>query len=292
VYAWGRNVFGQLGDGTTTHRTTPTRITFSGFQVGETIESVNAGTSHSLAVTTSGRVYAWGSNANGRLGDGTTTDRTSPTRITFSGLQGGETIESVNAGASHSLAVTWNGRVYAWGHNADGQLGDGTTTHRTTPTLITFNGLTIGENIHTVIAGGWNSLAVTTSGRVYAWGWNSNGQLGDGTTTDRTSPTLITFSGLKGGETIESVNAGFHHSLAVTTNGRVYAWGSNGNGRLGDGTTTNRKTPTIIITNSIKTVLPEATNTIPLAQNLFAPKAHVSLTIFETFLQKTFKNKV
>jgi len=248
VNAWGLNSNGQLGDGTTTLRNTPTLITFSGLQGGETIESVNVGFSHSFAVTTNGRVYAWGRNLFGQLGNGTTTDRISPTLITFTGLQIGETIESVNAGDSHSLAVTTNGRVYAWGRNSSTQLGDGTTIDRTTPTLITFSlsGLQDGETIKSVNAGSDHSLAVTTNGRVYAWGLNGNGQLGDGTIIQRYRPTLIAFTGLESGETIQSIDGGFYYSLGVTSNGKVFAWGRNQFGQLGDGTIIQRNSPTLI----------------------------------------------
>jgi uncharacterized repeat protein (TIGR02543 family) len=245
IYAWGLNDYGQLGDGTTTNRTTPTLISFTGLQSGETIQSVGAGGQHSLAVTTSGRVYGWGNNAFGQLGDGTYL-HTTPTLISFTGLQSGETIQSVGAGHYHSLAVTTSGRIYSWGFNNYGQLGDATTTNRTTPTLISFTGLQSGETIQSVEAGYFHSIAVTTSGRVYVWGNNAFGQLGDGTTTNQTTPTLISFTGLQSGETIQSVEGGLYHSLSVTTSGRVFAWGEGGAGALGDGTTTNRNRPTLI----------------------------------------------
>jgi alpha-tubulin suppressor-like RCC1 family protein len=279
VYAWGWNGQGQLGDGTTTQRDLPTLITFNGLQVEETIGSVVAGSSHSLAVTTKGRVYAWGYNYFGQLGDGTTTQRNTPTLITLNGRQWGETIRSVNAGYDHSFALSTNGRVYAWGRNSNGQLGDQTTVQRFRPSLISFSELQTGETIGSVNAGYDHSLAVTTNGRVYAWGSNGSGQLGDGTTRQRNTPTLITLNGRQGGEIIGSVNAGYEHSFGLTTNGSVYAWGWNGS-QLGDGTIINRKIPTIIITNSLKTVLPEEDN------------PNFSLTIFETFLQKAFKGNL
>jgi uncharacterized repeat protein (TIGR02543 family) len=202
------------------------------------------GGAHSLAVTSTGRVYAGGWNGVGQLGDGTTTNRSSPTLITFAALQTGETIQSVNAGGgAHSLAVTSTGRVYAWGLNEQGQLGDGTTTNRSTPTLITFTGLQTGETIQNVDAGQLHSLAITTTGSVYTWGLNEHGQLGYGTTTNRSSPTRRTSFGLTFRETIQSVSAGQVNSLAITTTGRVFAWGWNGSGQLGDGTTTNRLWP-------------------------------------------------
>jgi alpha-tubulin suppressor-like RCC1 family protein len=246
LYAWGANGSGQLGNGTTTSRNTPTLINVPNLQSGETIAQVTAGSSHSLAVTTQGRVYAWGYNVAGQLGDGTTTDRYTPTLINVPNLQSGETIAQVTAGSVHSLAVTTQGRVYAWGYNDYGQLGNGTTTSRNTPTLINVPNLQSGETIAQVTAGYYHSLAVTTQGRVYAWGYNDYGQLGNGTTTSRNTPTLINVPSLQSGETIAQVTAGSVHSLAFTTQGHVYAWGSNGSGRLGDGTTTNRYTPTLI----------------------------------------------
>jgi uncharacterized repeat protein (TIGR02543 family) len=246
VYAWGANGLGQLGDGTYNDRLTPTLINVPSLQSGETIAQVTAGYYHTLAVTTQGRVYAWGSNGSGRLGDGTTTSRNTPTLINVPNLQSGETIAQVTAGSVHSLAVTTQGRVYAWGYNGSGQLGDGTYNDRLTPTLIHVPNLQSGETIAQVTAGSSHSLAVTTQGRVYAWGSNWAGQLGDGTYNNRSTPTLINVPNLQSGETIAQVTAGDSHSLAVTTQGRVYAWGSNGSGQLGDGTRTDRYTPTLI----------------------------------------------
>jgi alpha-tubulin suppressor-like RCC1 family protein len=246
VYAWGRNEYGKLGDGTTTDRNTPRLINVPNLQSRESIAHVSAGSSHSLAVTTQGRVYAWGWNGYGQLGDGTYNDRLTPTLINVPNLQSGETIAQVTAGSVHSLAVTTQGRVYAWGYNVDGQLGDGTYNDRLTPTLINVPNLQSGETIAQVTAGYYRSFAVTTQGRVYAWGWNGYGQLGDGTYNDRLTPTLINVPNLQSGETIAQVTAGSVHSLAVTTQGRVYAWGYNGEGQLGDGTYNDRLTPTLI----------------------------------------------
>jgi len=222
VWSWGNNAYGQLGDGTTTARTTPMQVSgLSG------VVSVGAGSTHSLAVKSDGTVWSWGDNGSGRLGDGTTTTRTAPVQV--SGLSG---VVSVGAGGSHSLAVKSDGTVWAWGDNAYGQLGDGTTTTRTTPVQV--SGL---SGVVSVGAGSSHSLAVKADGTVWAWG-NNSGRLGDGTTTNRAAPVQV--SGLSG---VVSVGAGGSHSLAVKSDGTVWAWGNNGSGRLGDGTTTTRTTP-------------------------------------------------
>jgi uncharacterized repeat protein (TIGR02543 family) len=260
VYAWGRNDYGQLGDDTTTNRSTPTLISFdgpNGLNDGETIRNVVADQDHSLAVTTTGRLYTWGRNNSGQLGDDTLVDNSTPTLISF---PGGETMRNVAAGIEHSLAVTTSGQVYAWGSNLRGQLGKTTIVNPKTPNLISFdgpNGLNDGETVRDVVAGGEYSHAVTTNGRVYSWGLNNRGQLGDGTSgtsqnqniANKSTPTLISFdgpNGLNDGETIKNVDIGILHSVAVTTTGRVFGWGANFAYHLGDGTTTTRSTPTLI----------------------------------------------
>jgi uncharacterized repeat protein (TIGR02543 family) len=246
VYAWGGNGSGQLGDGTTANNSTSTLIIFPGLQVGETIEQISTGSAHSLAVTSTGRLYAWGRNNIGQLGDGTTVNKLIPTLISFTGLEAGEMIEQVNASLSYSIALTTNGRVYAWGGNGGGQLGDGTADNKLIPTLISFTGLEVGEKIKHVSSIGNHNLAITTNDRLFAWGRNNAGQLGDGTTVDKYTPTLIPFTGLEVGETIEQISTGGSHSLVLTTNGRVYAWGWNSEGQLGDGTGDNKLIPTLI----------------------------------------------
>jgi uncharacterized repeat protein (TIGR02543 family) len=247
LFTWGRNTSGQLGDGTTTQRNSPVEIT-AGLNLisGETITQVSLGSSHSSALTSSGRLFTWGYNYYGQLGDGTTTDRNLPTNITARfNLSVGETITQVSLGISLSSALTSSGRLFTWGSNSFGQLGDGTTTDRNLPTNITarFN-LSVGETIHQVTLGGAHSSLLTSRGRLFIWGFNTDGRLGVGTTTDRSTPTEINARfNLNEGETIALVSLGDGHSSAATSTGRLFTWGSNGNGQLGDGTTTQRNSP-------------------------------------------------
>lgn len=193
--------------------------------------ALSSGSAHTLLATPGGLLYAWGENANGRLGDGTLTDRSTPTLI--STLTG---VTAVSAGTQHSLAVTVDGRVFAWGYNSSGRLGDGTSTTRNRPVPIT--SLT---SIVSVAAGDSHSLALTADGRVYAWGSGTSGRLGLGSTTSYNIPMLV-----PGLANVIEIAAGTSHSLAVTSSGQLYAWGANGSSRLGDGTTTNRTSPTLI----------------------------------------------
>jgi alpha-tubulin suppressor-like RCC1 family protein len=165
---------------------------------------VSAGYRYGLGVTASGIAYAWGWGNNGRLGDGTTTDRSSPVSVIGSITDWAQ----VSAGKEHSLGVTNAGVAYGWGYNGyDGRLGDGTTTARSSPVSV-IGGIT---NWAQVSAGNYHSLGVTADGIAYAWGFNNNGQLGDGTTTSRSSPVTV----IGGFTTWTQVSAGGQHSLGV-----------------------------------------------------------------------------
>ncbi|WP_027660832.1 RCC1 domain-containing protein [Salinispora fenicalii] len=234
VLAWGHNNFGQLGDDTTTRRSTPVTVDLP---TGTTITTVAAGDRHSLALTSTGTVLAWGDNSAGQLGDGTTNNSSTPIAVD---LPTGTTITTVVAGANHSLAVTSAGTVLAWGFNFWGQVGDGTTTNRSTPIAVN---MPTGTTITTVVAGTGHSLAVTSAGTVLAWGYNSAGQLGDGTTNNSSTPVAVD---LPAGTTITTVAAGERHSLALTSAGTMLAWGYNSAGQLGDGSTTDSSTPVAV----------------------------------------------
>ncbi len=228
--AWGDNVSSQTGIGSSTLSSPPVQVT--GLQSG--IDSISAGGLHSLAVRSDGTVAAWGSNYFGQLGDGTTTDRATP--VTVSGLSG---VKAVAAGETFSLALKTDGSVVAWGKNDWGQLGDGTTTDRLTPVAV--SGLS--SDVTAIAAGAVHALALKSNGSVVAWGNNQNGQLGDGTNTDRNSPVAV--SSLNTGVT--AISAGSAHSLAIKTGGALVAWGENGSGELGDGTNASRNIPVPVI---------------------------------------------
>jgi alpha-tubulin suppressor-like RCC1 family protein len=165
LWAWGYNVSGQLGDGSTTDRYAPVQVEGLG-----SVSGAGAGIYHSLAVGSGGTVWAWGANDIGQLGDGTTTPRSSPGQVP--GLGG---VVAVTGGWHHSLALKSDGSVWAWGWNAHGQLGQGDNADRYSPVQVSdLTGVAIA-------AGVTHSMALKIDGTVYAWGANSDGQLGDGT---------------------------------------------------------------------------------------------------------------
>jgi uncharacterized repeat protein (TIGR02543 family) len=247
IFTWGRNDFGQLGDGTTTNKLEPIEITNRfNLVAGETITSVSLGSNFSSLITSYGRVFTWGSNEFGQLGNGTETSRFTPTEITAQfNLAVGETIYSMSLSREQSSAVTSNGRILVWGYNVFGQLGDGTYVNKNMPTETTniFN-LAIGETITNVSLSGFHGLATTSENRVFTWGNNEGGALGDGTTEDTNTPIDITNQfNLVVGETITNITLGLFHSSVVTSRGRIFTWGDNRDGQLGDGTTIDEHVP-------------------------------------------------
>ncbi|WP_445340033.1 RCC1 domain-containing protein [Bifidobacterium sp. ESL0825] len=274
AYAWGYNLNGQLGDGTQTMRTTPVMVGKpAGAPADFTYLQVSAGVFHSLALGSDGNAYSWGSNSSGQLGDGTRDDKHAPVRVrkpdrkAYPDLPADFTYLQVSGGGWHSLALGSDGNVYAWGYNDSGQLGNGTTSYSgqstpvrvKTPDRSTYPDLPADFTYLQVSAGYQHSLALGSDGNVYAWGWNNYGQLGNGTSSNRNTPVRVktpdrkTYPDLPADFTYLQVSAGYYHSLAMGSDGNVYAWGDNQYGQLGDGTSTTRYTPVRVKTPDRKT---------------------------------------
>ncbi|MFF3002345.1 RCC1 domain-containing protein [Kitasatospora sp. NPDC057940] len=241
VVAWGRNNYGQLGNGTNADSSVPVRV-----EGLDKVIAIAAGLNHSLALREDGTVWAWGHNINGQLGDGTSASRNVPSPV--NNLTG---VTRIAAGADHNLALvgppssstkpTSGNAVKAWGYNATGQLGDNTTISRFTP--VDTQGSWLG-GVSGIAAGAHHSLAVTDSGnKLKAWGRNTSGQIGDGTTDFRVTPVPV--PGLTG---VQLIAGGREHTIALLGDNTVRAWGNNGSGQLGNGTTTDASTPVTSLT--------------------------------------------
>ncbi|NQT63850.1 MAG: T9SS type A sorting domain-containing protein [Candidatus Marinimicrobia bacterium] len=225
---------------------------------------------HSIVLHADGIVWTWGSNSNGQLGDEDPPNPALPNEVlkgeysgtTYLGDNGNNKIIAVAGGRRHSLALAADGTVFAWGHNVDGKLGDGTTTQRTTPVKVlkgaysgaTYLGDDTNNKIIAIAAGRYMSMAVAEDGRVYSWGGNLNGRLGDGTTTARHTPIQVvkgaysgtTYLGDNSGNKIIGLACGEGHSLALAADGTVFAWGYGLSGALGDGNTSNSYLPVFV----------------------------------------------
>ncbi len=233
VWGWGFNAYGQLGDNSTTNRSTPVDM-----HNLANIVSIDGGCDYSLAAKLDGTVWAVGRNNYGQLGDNTTNDHLEPIQTHIL-----TNVITVAAGYYHALALKSDSTVWAWGSNSQGQVGDNSTTNRWEP-VQTHNII----NITAIDAGIWHSLALRSDSTVWAWGRNNEGELGNNTTTNSLEPCSTWIS-----SDVIAIAAGAIHSLAIKSDKTVWAWGRNNWGQLGDNTTIERHTPvqTNILTDVI-----------------------------------------
>jgi len=227
LWTWGLNTDGILGSGDIINRSSP------GTTAGGGIDwcQVSSGCRHTAAIKTDGTLWTWGDAANGRLGDGTNSDRSSPG--TTAG--GGTDWCQVNAGTASTAAVKTDGTLWTWGNNTSGRLGDGTTVDKTSP-VTTAGGGTDWCNVSTGYA---SPVAIKTDGTIWTWGRNLCGSLGDNSILDRSSPG--TTAG--GGTTWCQVSSGCPHLAALKTDGTLWTWGRNLSGTLGDNSAIDRSSP-------------------------------------------------
>lgn len=254
IMAWGQNASGQLGLGATlaasifTNMNVPTKVTKAITVVnsndvlgtspysGLPWTAISAGGSNSMAMRHDGTVFSWGDNTYGQLGQVIPVNVSVPTQLApiGAGILGAIAIAT---GRYHSLAILSDHTLFAWGANASGQVGDGSTTNRAAAVQVGTD-----KNWYAVAAGGAHTLAIKQDRTLWAWGSNSDGQLGDGTTTDSVLPEQIGTA-----TNWVAVAAGRSHSLAVAADGTLWVWGRNAEGQLGNGSATGPVlTPTLL----------------------------------------------
>jgi alpha-tubulin suppressor-like RCC1 family protein len=231
VWAWGQN---RLGDGSNLCASSPVSVV-GGFSDWC---QVSAGAGHIVAVRTAGSTWAWGFGGSGELGNGDASNTLSPVSV----VGGFTNWCQASAGTGFTLALRSSGSAWAWGCNFRGQLGDNTTTNTSSPVSV------VGgfSDWCQVTAGYAHSVAVRSGGSAWAWGFNSSslsGALGDGTTTNRSSPVSVV------GGFIDwcQVSAGGNHTMALRIAGSAWAWGNNSGGRLGNNATTSTSSPVSVV---------------------------------------------
>ncbi|WP_312029493.1 RCC1 domain-containing protein [Paenibacillus sedimenti] len=233
LYAWGYNGYGQLGDNSTTYRYSPVLVSS---QTGFT--SVAAGENHSLALKNDGTVWAFGNNGEGQLGDGTNTTQKLPVQV--SNLS---SVKAIAAGKNFSTALKSDGTVWTWGSSNYGELGNGQTTKSNVPVQVAFGANNPLTGITAIASGDHHVLALKSDGTIWSWGYNGNGELGNGSTHSQTTPVQILNFG-----SVKSIAAGRYFSFAIKQDGSLWGWGYNGYGQLGLGHTTTRTVPVQLTT--------------------------------------------
>jgi len=234
VWCWGGNHVGQMGRGTVGAAIEPPALVGSLFNVVE----IDGGLDQVCARLSNGEVWCWGGNSLGQLGDGSTTDRSTPTKVV--GLGGSATSISAGDGllATHACAVLADKRVQCWGSGGLGQLGNNATSDSSVPVYVKTAATTNLTDVFEVAAGGFSTCARTSS-TVRCWGSDSYGQLGNNGATGDSSIALL----VSGIGTVSEVELGSLHACVRTSGGAIKCWGYNNFGQLGDGTTTDSSLP-------------------------------------------------
>lgn len=245
IWSWGFNNSGQLGNGANVAQCTPVALAGA----TKTFCKISLSNGQTLALDKYGRAWGWGFNAAGLIGDNSVTARNTPVSVAGAA----KTFCEIAAGSQHALAIDKYGNTWAWGPNVNilngngiecGQLGAKIRPFVTTPKSI----IGATKTFCSVAPGNTHCVGLDKNGRLWAWGQNTNGRIGDNTTTARYTPISV----LGSVKTFCQITSGANYTLAIAKNGRVWSWGANNNGFLGDNSTTSRLTP-VNIAGSTKT---------------------------------------
>jgi len=255
AYCWGDDSDGELGNGVTTStaQLTPVAVYTGGALSGVTMTQITMGYWHVCALASIGAVYCWGYDVDGELGNGTTSSTPSNVPVLVSG---GLTFIQISAGQYSTCGVTSAGAVYCWGLGSSGQLGvSGSTASSSTPVAVTTTGTALsGRTIVQVAAGYLHTCALDNTGLVYCWGIDTNGELGNNTTSSTAQPgatAVYTTGTTMAGRIIVQITASSNFTCALDSTGLVYCWGYGANGQLGDnGTPTSQDVPASVYTTA------------------------------------------
>jgi alpha-tubulin suppressor-like RCC1 family protein len=227
LWMWGDADYGILGDNTRTDKSSPVQTVAAGTNWTQ----VSVGTYfHTVAIKTDGTLWSWGLNQNGSVGDGSSTQRSSPVQTS----SGGNNWKQASAGQAATVAIKTDGTLWTWGSGSDGQLGDGTTTSKNAPGQVGSN-----TNWKQVSNNYYASAAVKTDGTLWVWGANLDGVLGTNNLTNYSSPVQT----VAGGTNWNQVSVGKRFMCAIKTDGTLWGWGINTSYQLGDNTSTSRSSP-------------------------------------------------
>jgi alpha-tubulin suppressor-like RCC1 family protein/sugar lactone lactonase YvrE len=239
LYSWGDDSDGELGNGTTVSSAVPVLVALPS---GVAATAVAASSDAAYAIGSDGHLYAWGDNPDGELGNGTTVNSSVPVQVA---LPSGVTPVQIATGQETAYAIGSDGHLYAWGNGADGALGDGSMTGGTLPVPVE-----LPSGVKAVAGGFLTGYAIGANNQLYAWGNSLDGGLGNGSTADSAVPVQVTLpSGVEavglgaGGECTEKGCGGASNGYAIGSDGKLYSWGYNGFGALGDGSTTTSDVP-------------------------------------------------
>ncbi len=256
VYCWGDNGYGQLGNGANSNNIKlPGAIDTSGALNGKTIKVLSAGEFYNCVIASDDKAYCWGQNDYGQLGNNSTNNTAHPTPVDTSGLLKNKTIKAISASKGnnkHTCVIASDDNAYCWGQNTYGELGNGRTTYSgatTVPVAVDTTGYLSGKTVKALSVGSFHTCVIASDDQAYCWGWNSSGQLGNNSTTNSSLPVPVDATGELLGLTLKSISAGSNYTCVIASNDKLYCWGDNKYGQLGNNSTTNSLVPVPVNTS-------------------------------------------
>jgi alpha-tubulin suppressor-like RCC1 family protein len=241
VYSWGENNGGSLGTTLVPNggfTSTPVAVDITGVLAGKQVTAIAAGLDYSLALTADGKIFSWGSNSFNQLGNGNSTDQPVPVALDMTGALSGKTVTAIAAGDEFAVALASDGTVYSWGYNQFGRLGvSPATSAASSPIAVDVSGVLSGKTITAIAAGRGFALVLSSDSKIFGWGIDADGEIGNGSVPMNSftnAPLATDMSGVLSGLTVTAISCAGYHSLALASNGRVYAWGNDQEGQLGN----------------------------------------------------------
>lgn len=259
AYCWGKGQYGRLGTGNNNDAALPTPVSTAGVLAGKTIKFIDAGYNMACVIASDDQVYCWGGNGSGELGNNTTTDSNIPVAVVTTGVLSGKTVKQLTVGHLHPCVIASDNLAYCWGNNQGGQLGNNSTTASSVPVAVNTAGVLAGKTILKIASANFGNVllqyhsstcAIANDNKAYCWGRNSNGQLGNNSTTQSNVPVAVNTAGVLAGRTVTDISLGWYNTCAIA-DGLAFCWGLNTNGALGDASTTQRTTPVAVNTAGV-----------------------------------------
>lgn len=245
AYCWGSNSYGELGNNSYGGSLVPVAVYTGGVLNGKTIKSISTGY-NTCVVASDNKVYCWGRNNAGQLGNNSLVDSSVPVAVDTSGVLNGKTIKTVQVNNFHTCVIASDNNVYCWGYNYDGELGNNSGANSSVPVAVDISGSLNGKTVKSLTLGALDTCVIASDNNGYCWGDNSLGQLGNNVPSDSYTPTPIYTGGVLSGKTIKTIVAGDYHICAIASDSNAYCWGYNYHGQLGNGTITNSLVPSSV----------------------------------------------
>ena len=239
VYSWGLNSQGQLGNGTLTPSSVPVQVSAGAIPLGVRVTRIIGGYSNAFAFGSDGHIYSWGGGGLGDLGDGVNGDSHVPVQVVAGVIPAGVTITALAAQQDGAYALGSDGHIYSWGYNALDELGDGLTTSTSSPVLVIQGAVPVGVTFTQVGGTSGGGYGVGSDGHIYAWGYNQSSQLGNGNSASSASPVQVLSTVIPVGVTVATIGGGYHTGYALGSDGRIYGWGENTRGEIGNNAVAN-----------------------------------------------------